>query len=130
MRTWLSLLFVCLITQASFGQSLRTDYEVASAQAESQDKVLLVLAGASWCAPCQTMKAEIAGMQGELRNVAVPVYLDKDKEPGTFNLIKRGESIPQIIAYRKGLDGWKRYALTGIQTRERLRELIKTALGK
>ncbi len=102
------------------------EYDAACAKAEKEKKPLLVLVGANWCASCQVMKKEtIEPMKGsgELDDVVVAV-VDKDARPELAEQLMRGSTLPQVVMFKQDADGWKRYSLTGMQSKSRLRELI------
>lgn len=102
------------------------DYDVAIAQAQKENKPLMVLVGANWCASCQVMKREtIAPMKesGELKDVVVAV-VDKDLRPELAEQLMRGATLPQIVVFSQDREGWKRFSLTGMQSQSRIRELM------
>ena len=102
------------------------DYETAFAKAEKEEKPLLILVGARWCASCQIMKRDtIEPMQkeGELSNVVV-TYVDKDQRPELAEQLMKGETLPQVVMFSKDSGKWKRFSLTGMQSRKRMVELV------
>lgn len=105
------------------------DYDVACAKAEKEKKPLLIMVGASWCASCQVMKKEtLEPMKGsgELNDVVVAV-VDKDARPELAEQLMRGPTLPQVVVFQQDTDGWKRYSLTGMQSKTRIRELLNRA---
>ncbi len=107
------------------------DYEDAFAKAQKEKKPLLVLVGARWCASCQIMKREtIEPMKesGELKNVVLTV-VDKDARPELAEQLMKGETLPQVVVFSRRAGGWKRFSLTGMQSRGRMAELLGRAVG-
>ncbi len=107
-------------------------YEAAYAKAEKENRPLVVLVGADWCAACQTMKSTtIQKMKesGSLNDV-VFTQIDKDLRPELAEQIMQGDSLPQIIVFSKSEEGWKKFSLSGIQSEGRVKELIRRASGK
>jgi len=105
------------------------DYEAAFAKAQKENKPLLILVGARWCASCQIMKREtIAPMKnsGALKKVVV-TFVDKDDRPELAGQLMKGETLPQIVVYTKHSGSWKRYSLTGMQSKRRMTELLGKA---
>jgi thiol:disulfide interchange protein len=104
-------------------------YEAAYRKAQEEKKPLVVLVGADWCPACKTMKAEtIEPMKksGELKEV-VYTQLDKDAHSELASQVMQGKTLPQIVVFSEGENGWKRYSLTGMQTPRRVKELIRRA---
>ncbi len=124
-------LFLLTVVHASV-QTDKLTYEDAYAKAQKEEKVLLVVVGAEWCAACQTLKSStIEPMQksGKLQEVVV-AQVDKDLQPELAKQVMNGSSLPQLIAFKQTEKGWKRYSLSGIQTEGRVQELIRTASGE
>lgn len=104
-------------------------YDAAYRKAQEEKKPLVVLVGANWCAACRTMKSEtIQPMKGagELREV-VFTQVDKDIQPEIAQQVMQGNTLPQIVVFCEGEQGWKRFSLTGMQTERRVKELIRKA---
>ena len=105
------------------------DYEAAFAKADKEKKPLVILVGAKWCASCQVMKRdtiEPMTQAGELEGVVV-TYVDKDERPELAGQLMKGETLPQIIMFAKEEQAWKRFSLTGMQSRNRMVELLGKA---
>ncbi len=105
------------------------EYEAAFAKAEKEKKPLLILVGAPWCASCQVMKRDtIEPMKeaGELDGVVV-TYIDKDQRPELAAQLMKGDTLPQVVMFAKEETNWKRFSLTGMQSRNRMSELIGRA---
>jgi thiol:disulfide interchange protein len=102
------------------------DYEAAFAKADQEKKPLVILVGAKWCASCQVMKRdtiEPMAACGELDGVVV-TYIDKDERPELAGQLMKGETLPQVVMFAKEDKSWKRYSLTGMQSRNRMVELL------
>lgn len=121
----LQVAFAFLIALAGDGNA-PLEYEKAFAKAQEEKKPLVILVGARWCASCQVMKRDtIEPMKksGELESVVV-TYIDKDDRPELAQQLMKGETLPQVIMYSKEDTGWKKFSLTGMQSRSRMKELI------
>jgi thioredoxin-like negative regulator of GroEL len=117
-------------TSMAYEERPRLDtYEEAFAKSERQGKPLLVIVGAGWCAPCQAMKRDTIEpmLKADLDNVAA-CYIDKDERPELAKQLMRGETLPQLIIFRKDRTGWKRFGLLGSQDRRRVLELVRRAI--
>ncbi len=104
-------------------------YDAAYRKAQEEKKPLVILVGANWCAACRTMKSEtILPMKGagELREV-VFTHVDKDIQPEIAQQVMQGNTLPQLVVFCEGEQGWKRFSLTGMQSERRVKELIRKA---
>jgi thiol:disulfide interchange protein len=125
-----ALAFLMALTGAGKESSL--NYEEAFAKAEKEKKPLLILVGARWCASCQVMKRdtlEPMKESGDLKDVVV-AHIDKDERPELAEQLMRGETLPQVVVYSQHSGNWKRFSLTGMQSRSRLVELLQRAVAK
>ena len=107
------------------------EYEAAFAKAQQEQKPLLILVGARWCASCQIMKKEtIEPMKqsGALDDVVV-TFVDKDDQPELAEQLMKGQTLPQIVVFTKNSGNWKRFSLTGMQSKSRMAELLSRAAG-
>ncbi len=117
---------------AVVAQKAPLEYEAALQKAQKEEKPLLVLVGARWCASCQIMKKDtIEPMQksGELDNVVI-THVDKDKRPELAEQLMKGQTLPQIVVYSKRSGVWKRFSLTGMQSKNRMQELLAKVKAK
>lgn len=117
-----------LLIQVSLVASTADTYTVAHQRTVETGEPLVVLIGADWCPACQTMKTDIipqAQRRGLLRRVAFAV-VNTDYEPTVARQLMRGESIPQLVMYRKTSEGWKRRHLTGAQSLDALSTFLNT----
>ena len=104
-------------------------YEIAYRKARDERKPLLILVGADWCPACKTLKTDtIVPMKesGALKEV-VYTQLDKDAHPELANEVMQGKILPQLVVFCQSDTGWKRFSLTGMQTENRVKELIRKA---
>ncbi len=121
----MALAILMAVTGASKENPLT--YEDAFAKAEKEKKPLLILVGAKWCASCQVMKRDtIDPMKesGELKDVVVAI-IDKDERPELAEQLMRGETLPQVVLFSQASGNWKRFSLTGMQTKSRIGELLQ-----
>jgi len=133
-----SLLLLAVLTA---GQPERPVYEAAYKKAQEENKPLLIVVGADWCAACKTLKAQtIDPMQssGKLQDVIVTI-VDKDLRPELAQQLMQGNSLPQLVVFAKCDEGWKKFSLSGLQSERRVQELLdrasaesapRTAVGK
>lgn len=101
-------------------------YEEAIQQSQKENKPILILVGAKWCASCELMKRDtIEPMRsaGELKDVIV-TYIDKDERPELAQQLMKGETLPQVVMFCKDADQWRKLSLTGMQTKSRMQELL------
>lgn len=125
----LALVFLLAVTA---GGESAPDYETALAESQQESKPLVVLIGAPWCASCQVMKREtIEPMMasGKLANVVV-TFINKDERPELAHQLMKGETLPQIVVFSKQTGGWKRFSLTGMQSQNRMAELLDRATAR
>ena len=122
---------LALVMIAATGVGNQTlEYEAAFTKAQKENKPLVILVGASWCASCQIMKREtIEPMHqaGRLDDVVL-TFVDKDERPELAEQLMKGETLPQIVVYAKKTGSCKRYSLSGMQSENRMTELIGRAM--
>lgn len=114
-------------------QPATQNYADAYRDSVSQKKPLLVVVGAPWCPACKSLKeSTILPMaeKGELDGVSLAM-INKDEDPELARELTHGEQlIPQIILYTSEEGRWQRRKLTGFQSKQPIRNLIRRALGK
>lgn len=121
---------ITFLMAATGASSQPLTYEAAFSKAEKEDKPLLILVGARWCASCQIMKREtIQPMTetGQLKQVVL-TFVDKDERPELAEQLMKGETLPQVVVYTKRAGNWKRFSLTGMQSKKRMTELLGRAM--
>ena len=126
----LRVLCLLLTSVANAPQAEKLSYEAAYAKAQQEEKVLLVVVGADWCAACKKLKAAtLDPMQrsGKL-DCVVMAQIDKDEQPELAKAVMNGSTLPQLVAYQQTPQGdWKRVSLSGLQSESRVTELIRVA---
>jgi thiol:disulfide interchange protein len=118
------LAMLLAVTNTSIDKPLT--YEEAMQKAQKENKPLLILVGAKWCASCEVMKRDtIEPMKaaGELKEVVV-TYIDKDERPELAQQLMKGETLPQTVMFCKDATQWRKLSLTGMQTKSRMQELL------
>ncbi len=128
----LRVIGLLLMTVVHSAQSEKLSYEDAYQKAHKEEKILLVVVGADWCAACKTLKSgTIEPMQksGKL-DCVVLTQVDKDNQPELAKQVMTGNTLPQLVAFKETAEGWKRFSLSGIQSEKRVQELIVAAGGE
>ena len=72
------------------------DYAAARKGFLADGKPLVVLLCASWCAPCQSLKAKIARLDTSAVHFCL---VDVDRDPLTASRIRSSKLIPEIVIY-------------------------------
>jgi thiol-disulfide isomerase/thioredoxin len=108
---------------ASFIHGDVVSYREAIVIAERDKKPLVVLVGATWCVPCQKMKAEIRKLD---RSVVV-CYVDVDVDPDLARRMMDGDTVPQVVIYSKERAGWRRLRHVGAMTLDRVLQMVDRA---
>jgi thioredoxin-like negative regulator of GroEL len=106
-------------------------YADAKQATEKSDKPMVVIVGADWCSPCQTMKKSILPQvreHGLLKKVAFAV-INFDRQRGLAQKITGGGPIPQLIMFRRTKDGWAMKKLVGSQSVEAVEQFINDGLA-
>jgi thioredoxin-like negative regulator of GroEL len=95
-------------------------------------KPLVVMVGADWCGPCQTMRRTILPRvreHGLFRKVAFAhVNVDREKELAN-QLTGGGGAVPQLVMFRKTKNGWARRKMIGGQSVEAVEKFISEGLA-
>jgi thioredoxin-like negative regulator of GroEL len=94
------------------------DYKTAYARAQQGDKPLLVLVTATWCPPCQSMKATTIPQL--LRQDAFKDFhyatVDLDEEAELAQKLIGNRGVPQLIVFEKVEGKWQKRYMAGYQT--------------
>lgn len=94
------------------------DYKTAYAKAQQGDKPLLVLVTATWCPPCQSMKATTIPQL--LRQDAFKDFhyatVDLDEEAELAQKLIGNRGVPQLIVFEKVEGKWQKRYMAGYQT--------------
>ncbi len=130
----LILAVVSILIPTDGEQAQLPSYGQAFAIAEAEHRPLLVIVSAKWCGPCQVLKREtiLPMRQARALENAVVAIVDIDEQPELAEQLMRGENLPQIILFDKGRERkiWKRFSLIGMQSKERIAELLRKAVGR
>ena len=107
-------------------------YQTALRDAQSHERPLLILVGATWCPGCQTMKQAVLPSlerKGAMRDVTYTT-VDADSDRDVAGQLMRGSAIPQLIVFAKTRDGkWHREQITGEATAAQVKSLIERAVA-
>jgi len=106
-------------------------YADAHRETNETGKPMVVMVGADWCGPCQSMKSEVLPQvrrHGLLRRVSFAV-VNVDREPELVQTLTGGGPIPQLVMFRKAADGWKRRKLIGMQSVTQVEQFINEGLA-
>ncbi|WP_145100583.1 thioredoxin family protein [Rosistilla carotiformis] len=126
-----SVLLTALLSVVASEETTNPSYASAYRCAQEEGKPLMVVVGADWCPACVNLKQstiESLKQAGDLEGVEMAI-VNRDVEPGLAGKLMRGPMMPQIIVFSKGNAGsWTRVQLTGFQTRDSLKSLIKRAV--
>ncbi|HUT89527.1 MAG TPA: thioredoxin family protein [Thermoguttaceae bacterium] len=108
---------LAMLLASSIAQGAET-YAEAYRLASQTGRPMVVLVGAEWCGPCQTMKQNVIPQirrRGLLGRVAfATVCVDRQRELG--KQLTRGGPIPQLLMFRRTYQGWRLSRLTGGQS--------------
>lgn len=89
------------------------DLATAQSAALVNGQDVIVLIGAKWCAPCQTMKNYImpqVAHQGGLEQLPF-AYIDFDTQNETATALMQGTMVPQLVYLRHQSGQWKSLAV-------------------
>lgn len=104
------------------------DYKTAYAKAQQGDKPLLVLVTATWCPPCQSMKAttipQLLSKDAFKDFHYATVDLDDESELAQKLIGNRG--VPQLIVFEKVDGKWQKRYMAGYQTVANVEKFILT----
>jgi thioredoxin-like negative regulator of GroEL len=106
-------------------------YTEAHRATVASGKPMVVMVGADWCPPCQTMKRTILPKvreRGLLRKVAFAI-VNFDRERELARKITGGGPIPQLIMFRRTANGWASKKLIGSQSVETVEQFIEGGLA-
>jgi|GEM_PF-6356357 len=85
------------------------DLATAQLRAGENDQDVIVIIGAQWCAPCQTMKnyvmPQVAG-RGGLDRLQF-AYLDFDQDNEAATALMQGTAVPQVIYLKRKEGTWR-----------------------
>jgi thioredoxin-like negative regulator of GroEL len=122
----------CVLLQAAVLGVEGTPYTHAFKTAQGNDQPLVVLIGAEWCPGCRTMKhATLPSLmrRGGMRDVQFST-VDTDNDPALARRLMQGQSIPQLIVYYRGPEGWKRSQLVGARSEAEVQAVVARAVAE
>lgn len=92
---------------------------------------MVILVGAEWCPACRTMKHEVTPevTRGGGFKDATFAIVDTDEQPELAHKLMKGNSIPQLVVYRKTEKGWRTNRLIGAQSPEAVEQLVALAVS-
>lgn len=107
-----ALVAVCLLGPVPYAQAYK-EYE--------EGRPLMVMVGASWCGPCQSMKAE-------LNRLGEPyVYVDYDRDRKLASKVMVGGAVPQVAIYWYDEGTPKAQRWTGVRSAQFVRGVLARA---
>ena len=103
------------------------NYQTAYQKALKGDKPLLILVTATWCAPCQEMKAKtIPNLMSRDRFKGFHfATVDWDAEPKIAEKLTGGRGVPQLVVFEKTEQGkWRQRYLAGPNNESTIEEFL------
>lgn len=94
-------------------------------------KPLVVMIGADWCRPCQTMKKTVLPRlrkRGFFKKIAFAL-VNPDRDGKLAEKLTGGGPVPQLVMFRKTSKGWMRRKLVGGQSEEAVERFINEGLA-
>jgi glutathione peroxidase len=92
---------------------------------------MVILVGAEWCPACRTMKHEVTPevtRDGGFKDATFAI-VDTDAEPELAHKLMKGNSIPQLLVYRKTEKGWRISRLIGAQSPSAVERVVAAAVS-
>lgn len=132
----ISTAMAALLQTVVLSASPTMTYDQAYAETEKTGKPLVVLVGAEWCGACRTMKNSALPQvaQNEVFQNVSFALVDTDKQQEIAKQVMQGGSIPQLIMFQRGADGWTQQRLVGAQSPAAIIKFlqagVKNSLGK
>ena len=107
-------------------------YAEAYQEASETGKPLLVMVTATWCGPCQNMKATVlpeVRRRGVLKGFSFAT-VDVDQERTLVQQLGGTGPIPQLVCYRQGKGQWYRSKLIGNQGADKIEKFLRAAVSR
>jgi thioredoxin-like negative regulator of GroEL len=126
----MTALSIAVVLQASIVAATTDSYVDAHRETIQTGKPIVVMVGASWCGPCQTMKKEVLPQvrkKGTLKKVSFAV-VDSDREARLARKLIGSGSVPQLLMFRRTRGGWRRRKLLGCQDAKSVEKFIEDGL--
>lgn len=108
-----------------------TTYAEAHKAMMETGRPMVLLIGAEWCPACQKMKHEITPQvqrDGGFENATFAV-IDTDEQPDLAQKLMKGNSIPQLVVYRKTEKGWRINRIVGAKSPGEVERIIEVAVA-
>jgi thioredoxin-like negative regulator of GroEL len=114
-------------TSAPAEKSEPKSYAEAFAEAQLQQRPLVVVVTATWCPPCQVLKTKVLRPLEAKRGFedVILAYVDMDQEPALAKQLVGQQGIPQVIVFEKNADKWAKRNLSGFQELTTVQEFIR-----
>lgn len=128
----MTTLLMAIVMQASVTASGEKTYAEAFHQSTRSGRPLVVMLGADWCPACVKLKNNImpkVAQEGGLKGVEL-AYVDVDKEPALAKQLVRGGSIPQIVRFERGPNGWASKHMIGAQSVSKVSQFVSGVTPK
>jgi len=117
------LQFSVLSADASYAEAHRAMMETG--------RPMVILIGAEWCPACRTMKQSVTpavARDGGFDEATFTV-VDTDQQPELARKLMKGNSIPQLVVYRKTAKGWRINRLVGAQSAATVEQVVARAVS-
>lgn len=108
------------------GSPASDKYTAAYHQAASGRAVLVTVYSASWCEPCQRLRAEL---EQDIPGAAV-VFFDVDEDAAAIASHRRGRMVPEIRLSIKKDGRWHSCKMTGFRMREQIINAVDRMRGQ
>lgn len=92
---------------------------------------MVILIGAEWCPACRTMKHSVTpevAREGGFKDATFAI-IDTDQQSALAHKLMKGNSIPQLLVYRKTEKGWRVNRLVGAQSAETVERVVAKAVA-
>ena len=126
------VLALALQTTCATPGSEYSSYAEAYQEASETGKPLLVMVTATWCGPCQNMKATVlpeVRRRGILKKFSFGM-VDVDRERTLVQQLGGTGPIPQLVCYRQGKGQWYRSKLIGNRGVDQVETFLRNVVSK
>lgn len=113
---------IAIVLASLMSGNIYESYLPARQASEVSKDTLVVVIGASWCAPCRKMKAEIKANAVKYKGVNL-AFVDYKSEWG--KKLYSGSSVPALIKFKWDGDKWVRSDKRGYQSQLSLQRWVK-----
>jgi len=101
-------------------------YKEAYDESMKTGKPLFVILGATWCPACLQVKAVVSRLPPAVMSKVVYAYVDIDSDSKSAKLLQTGNSIPELILFKKDGEEWKRRTTFGAKNAADLIKLLSS----